>query len=97
MEHTSTTRTDQERLQSVLARSRNRSRQFFARSGARWDALRDELFGPHFHAFALLGLLDPDAVMADLGCGTGPVTEAVAPFVRRVIGVDGSSTMLELA
>ena len=90
-------RADRERLQSVLARHHNGSPQFFAESGARWDALRDELFGPHFHAFALLGLLDPDAVVGDLGCGTGPIAEALAPFVRRVVGVDGSATMLGLA
>jgi ArsR family transcriptional regulator len=97
IESSRTSRSDRERLQSVLARRRNRSRSFFARSGARWDALRDELFGTHFHAFALLGLLDPRWVVGDLGCGSGPVAEAAAPFVRKVVGVDGSGTMLELA
>lgn len=91
------TRADRARLASVLARRSNRSRAFFARSGARWDALRDELFGAHVHHRALLGLLDSDWVVGDLGCGSGPVTEAVAPFVRRVVGVDGSGTMLALA
>lgn len=90
-------RADRARLQSVLARRRNRSRAFFARSGARWDSLRDDLFGVNVHRFALLGLLDPSWIVGDLGCGSGPVTEAVAPFVRKVVGVDGSGTMLELA
>ena len=46
---------------------------------------------------ALLGLLDPDWVVADLGCGTGVVAEALAPFVARVIGVDGSAEMIDAA
>jgi len=92
-----TSRADRTRLARVLARRQNRSRAFFARSGARWDALRDELFGAHVHSSALLGLLDPAWIVGDLGCGSGPVTEAVAPFVRKVVGVDGSGTMLALA
>jgi ArsR family transcriptional regulator len=35
--------------------------------------------------------------VADLGCGTGPVAAALAPWVRRVIGIDGSVPMLEAA
>jgi ArsR family transcriptional regulator len=92
-----TSRADRVRLTKVLARRRDRSRAFFARSGARWDALRDELFGAHVHSAALLGLLDPSWTVGDLGCGSGPVSEAIAPFVRKVVGVDGSRTMLALA
>ncbi len=92
-----TSHADRARLASVLARRRDRSRAFFAQSGARWDALRDELFGTHVHASALLGLLDPSWSVGDLGCGSGPVSAAVAPFVRQVVGVDGSLTMLALA
>src|SRR5690606_31935496 len=33
----------------------------------------------------------------DLGCGTGQVTELLAPFVGRVIAVDGSEEMLGAA
>jgi ArsR family transcriptional regulator len=90
-------RLDRERLQSVLARSRTRSRQFFDASSDRWDAIRDELFGPHFYLFALLGLVPGDWSVADLGCGTGTVAEALAPFVRDLTGVDASPAMLELA
>ena len=46
---------------------------------------------------ALLALMDPATILGDLGCGTGQVSEAVAPFVARVIGVDVSTTMLSLA
>ena len=45
----------------------------------------------------MLGLIDPTLVVGDLGCGTGQLTEVVAPYVRRVISVDGSDDMLEAA
>ncbi|UCH83544.1 MAG: ArsR family transcriptional regulator [Candidatus Latescibacterota bacterium] len=90
-------RADRQRLASVLAQGRSRSREFFDASSDRWDAIRDELFGTHFYLFALVGLLPSDQIVADLGCGTGTVAEALAPFVRRVIGVDASPPMLDLA
>jgi ArsR family transcriptional regulator len=33
-------------------------------------------------------------VIGDLGCGTGHVSESLAPFVGQVIAVDGSDAML---
>jgi ubiquinone/menaquinone biosynthesis C-methylase UbiE/DNA-binding transcriptional ArsR family regulator len=88
---------DRQRLQSVLAQHRTKSREFFDASSDRWDEIRDEMFGSHFYLSALLGLLPSDWTVADLGCGTGTIAEALAPFVRRVIGVDVSSPMLDLA
>ena len=45
----------------------------------------------------LLGLLDPSATVADLGCGTGHLAQSLAPFVAKVIAVDGSAAMLRAA
>ena len=36
-------------------------------------------------------------VVGDLGCGTGTVSAALAPFVARVVAVDGSAPMLQAA
>jgi ArsR family transcriptional regulator len=88
---------DERRLGPVLSARRSRSEEFFRAGADRWDALRDDLFGRRFFLPALLGLLDVDAVVGDLGCGTGQVTEALAPFVRNVIGVDASPAMLKAA
>jgi ArsR family transcriptional regulator len=55
------------------------------------------MYGSHFYLQALLGLLPSDWTVAELGCGTGAIAEALAPFVRRVVGVDASSPMLDLA
>ncbi len=97
LDGTAERRLDRQRLQSVLARSRTRSQEFFDASSDRWDAIRDELFGNHFYLFALAGMVPSESVVADLGCGTGTVAEALAPFVNNVIGVDASTSMLELA
>lgn len=88
---------DQSRLEGVLAQRRTRSQQFFSSAAGQWDRFRDELFGDRFHLNALVALINPDWVVGDLGCGTGQVTAALAPFVSRVVAVDSSSEMLQTA
>ncbi|MBI3567603.1 MAG: metalloregulator ArsR/SmtB family transcription factor [Gemmatimonadetes bacterium] len=88
---------DAERVRAVLAERHSTSQRFFASSAAQWDKLRAELFGTRTELYALLGLLDPRATVADLGCGTGQLAEALAPFVARVIAVDESPAMLRAA
>ncbi len=88
---------DAERLRAVLAERRSASRQFFSTSADAWDRLRVELFGARADLLALLALLDDALVIGDLGCGTGAASEALAPFVRRVVAVDHSREMLALA
>jgi ubiquinone/menaquinone biosynthesis C-methylase UbiE/DNA-binding HxlR family transcriptional regulator len=88
-------RDDRERARSVRARRRDRAREFFSSAAADWDRLRDELFGERVELLPLFGLLDPAWTVADLGAGTGLLSEAVHPFVKRVIAVDSSPQMLE--
>jgi ArsR family transcriptional regulator len=88
---------DARRLAAVLTRRRSRSQAFFATSAGQWDRLRDELFGSGLSSQAIASLLDPDWIVGDLGCGTGQMTMALAPFVKRVIAVDGSGEMLQAA
>jgi ubiquinone/menaquinone biosynthesis C-methylase UbiE/DNA-binding transcriptional ArsR family regulator len=88
---------DQRRLQAALAERRMRSREFFSSSAGQWDRVRAELFGERFHLGALAALADHSWVAGDLGCGTGQVSAALAPFVARVIAVDASSQMLQAA
>lgn len=88
---------DARRLTRVLALRPTKSEAFFATAAGQWDKLRDELFGPVSPLRGLLALADPAWVVGDLGCGTGQVTEALAPFVRRVVAVDRSPEMLEAA
>jgi ArsR family transcriptional regulator len=88
---------DERRLRGVLKRRRAKSEEFFASAAGGWDRLRSDLFGDTFFLWAVLGLIDPNLVVGDLGCGTGQLTETVAPFVKRVVSVDGSDDMLEAA
>lgn len=88
---------DDHRLAEVLALRRTDSVAFFGRVGGEWDALRDSLFGEAFVHEALLQLLPAAWTIADLGCGTGNVTELLAPVAARVIAVDREPAMLEAA
>ncbi len=90
-------RQDATRLRGVLAERSTRSREFFATSAGQWDQLRRELFGAGVERAALPALLDDRWVVGDLGCGTGQMTASLAPFVSRVIAVDGSAPMLAAA
>jgi ArsR family transcriptional regulator len=88
---------DDRRLEGVLAERQTRSQAFFASSAGQWDKLRREMYGDRFDLQALAGLLDAEWTVGDLACGTGQVTTALAPFVRRVIAVDRSRAMLSAA
>ena len=88
---------DQRRLQAALADRRTKSQEFFSSSAGQWDRVRDELFGDRFHLAALAALADGAWTIGDLGCGTGQVSAALAPFVETVIAVDASAAMLQAA
>jgi len=88
---------DQRRLQAALAERRTKSQEFFSSSAGQWDRVRDELFGDRFHLAALGALAQEQWTVGDLGCGTGQVSAALAPFVERVIAVDASAAMLQAA
>jgi ubiquinone/menaquinone biosynthesis C-methylase UbiE len=95
--HSSAGQQDVRRLRTVLSHRRTRSQEFFSTAAGEWDRLREDLFGARTDLVGLLGLLDEKWKVADLGCGTGRLTEALAPFVREVIAVDESASMLATA
>ena len=88
---------DARRLKNVLARRQSKSQEFFETTAGQWDKLRADLFGTASHLQALPALLDERWIVGDLGCGTGQVACALAPFVARVIAVDRSGEMLQAA
>lgn len=90
-------RRDQARLSVVLAARRAASEAYFERTGEAWLRVRTEVFGDRFDLMCLLGLLDPDWTVGDLGCGAGSVSSMLAPFVAKIIAVDGSPAMLDAA
>jgi ArsR family transcriptional regulator len=94
---TSAARRDERRLAGVIAERRSRSQQFFSSSADQWDHVRRELFGQRFDLLAMAALLDRGWIVGDLGCGTGQMAAAIAPFVRRVLAIESSREMLRAA
>jgi ArsR family transcriptional regulator len=88
---------DARRLKSVVSQRQSKSREFFESAAGQWDKLREDLFGRGSYLQALPALLDAEWTIADLGCGTGQVAAALAPFVAQVIAVDRSGEMLQAA
>src|SRR5262249_4676208 len=88
---------DLRRLAAALDARRTKSQEFFSSSAGQWDRMRDELFGDRFHLAAFAALAGSGWTVGDLGCGTGQAAAALAPFVERVIAVDGSAAMLHAA
>ncbi len=87
---------DDARLTAVIA-ARRAGNGFFSRVGGDWDIIRNELFGSLVGWEAALGLLQPNAVVADLGCGTGEIAERIAPYVGKVFAVDSERAMIAAA
>ncbi len=90
-------RDDAARLEPVLAARSARHQNFFRSAATQWDRLRRDLFGSGLELACIAGLLDEDATIGDLGCGTGHLSAALAPFVKRVVAVDSSPEMLAAA
>jgi len=74
------------------------SNEYFAQVAGQWDEIRAEYFTEHMRnaAFAKVNL-PPDAVVADVGAGTGFVALGLAPKVAKVFGFDASPEMLDVA
>jgi len=88
---------DRLRLTQQLRQRQTDSETFFSAAAGQWDKLRNELYGEASSIAALLALLPSDWIVADLGCGTGWATAALAPNVKQVIAVDSSDAMLKAA
>jgi ubiquinone/menaquinone biosynthesis C-methylase UbiE len=88
---------DRTREEAVLTVRRSRAREFFASVAGEWESMRAELFGGRLDVHLALALLDPHAVVGDLGCGTGHLSALIAAHVRRVDAVDASTEMLSAA
>jgi ubiquinone/menaquinone biosynthesis C-methylase UbiE/DNA-binding transcriptional ArsR family regulator len=94
---TPSARQDLVRAERVLQDRRTTSQAFFSSTAGQWDRVRAELYGSRTDLVPLAALLDPSAVVGDLGCGSGQTSAALAPFVSRVLAIDESSAMLAAA
>jgi ubiquinone/menaquinone biosynthesis C-methylase UbiE/DNA-binding MarR family transcriptional regulator len=94
---TSTSEQDDARLEQAIEARRSKSHAFFSSAAEKWDRMRAELFGHRIDAWAFAAALPSEAVVGDLGCGTGSVAQTIAPWVEQVIAVDSSAAMLQSA
>lgn len=81
---------DLHRLEGVMSARSGSSEEAFRR-------LRKQLFGEHYAVHAMLALLQPNLVIADLGCGPGAIVAMLAPYAARVLGIDREEAMLQIA
>ncbi len=88
---------DDARLEQVLEIKRSKSAAFFSSSAEKWDRLKSDLFGSRLDAWALGAIADRRTIVGDFGCGTGAISQLLAPWVDKVIAVDSSSTMIQTA
>ena len=88
---------DDRRVRAVLAERTPNTQAYFGRLGGDWDRVRRELFGNECTGRALAALLPRTWVVADFGSGTGNTADILSPFVREVVLIDQSATMLEAA
>jgi ArsR family transcriptional regulator len=71
---------------------------FFERVASDWDTMRLAYYDERvIERMAAVSGLDEGMTVADVGTGTGFVAAGIAPRAKRVIAVDNSSAMLEIA
>ncbi|MFZ5425759.1 MAG: ArsR/SmtB family transcription factor [Thermodesulfobacteriota bacterium] len=85
------------RASEALAARLSETRRFFNSIAPDWRAMRREVLGDTDLESIIAALLPECGTVADLGCGPGELLTALAPKSRRLIGVDASPAMLDLA
>jgi ArsR family transcriptional regulator len=85
------------RIRRVLQDRHDHVEQFYDKIAEDWGDIRAEYFGLRVRNRAIAGLLPSDWVVADIGSGTGLLLLALAPLVKKAIGVDKSEEMLRVA
>ena len=72
------------------------TRSYFDAVAGQWDDMRRQFFGDGVRRAAVdAARIEPGAVVADVGTGTGFLAEAALDAGARVIGIDQSTGMLD--
>jgi len=88
---------DIESLEEVLEERRSKSRTYFDKVAPEWDVIGSDFRTGAGRQRVAASLVAPDLVVADVGCGTGYLSQALAPLVRHLILVDHAPAMLDTA
>jgi len=71
---------------------------YFTQVADQWDEIRTEYFTEHMRDSAIAKAnLPQNAIVADIGTGTGFVAAGLAPRAAKVYGFDANENMLEVA
>lgn len=74
------------------------SSNYFDQVAGQWDTIRAGYFTEAVREAAIAkAYLRPEMVVADVGAGTGFMTSGLAPLVQKVLVLDGSPAMLDVA
>ncbi len=93
-----TTRADLDMAMRILEERNQKVRELCNPVTEDWDALQTEILGDFDLPSAVLEKMPiPCKVAVDLGCGRGGVLEILRQKADSIIGVDGSSRVLEIA
>jgi ArsR family transcriptional regulator len=87
---------DADAIARVLARRQDATSAFFRSTARDWDRVRDRQLGPPVYVDRLLEMVGAARNVVDLGTGTGVLLASISS-AERVIGVDASPEMLEVA
>ena len=90
-------RRDRNRAEKVIRERTAATRQFFDDIAPEWDRMTAEVLGELDLGREIKALLPKCDCAADIGCGTGDMLEILSRSASKVIGVDNSPKMLELA
>jgi len=88
---------DRNRAEKVIRERTAATRQFFDDIAPEWDRMTAEVLGALDLGREIQARLPACDCAADIGCGPGDLLEIMAKSSNRVIGVDNSPKMLELA
>ncbi len=74
------------------------TQKYFENVAGNWNELRSGFFREEVRKVAIQkAYLRPEYVVVDMGAGTGFLSEALAPLVRKVFLIDASEGMLQQA
>ena len=88
---------DSRSLETYMADRNRKGREYFNGIASRWSAIRREMLAGLDLNSEILAVMKRSSVTADLGCGNGELAALLLQKSGRVIGVDRSTGMIEMA
>ncbi len=90
-------REDLYRAQTIIRERKNETRRFFNQIAEHWERLKKDILGEVDISRTVSENVPPANRAVDIGCGTGELMLYLLPKTDKVIGVDHSAQMLNMA